>query len=104
MHALLYLLPGAIIGALITYALPFIIWIPKYLWEIYKGKTAPEGIWYSYHWTRKDQLPHVRFTRWRIRRNFRGQLSVRSWERDASPAYKRSNTAGKASLSVNGVF
>jgi hypothetical protein len=95
MHALFYLLPGAIIGAIITYALPFIIWIPRYLWQIYKGDTAPEGIWYSYHWTRKNHVPHIRFTRWKIRRNFRGQLSVRSWERPASPAYKRSEYSGK---------
>jgi hypothetical protein len=95
MQALLYLLPGAIIGAIISYALPFIIGIPRYFWQIYKGETAPEGIWYSYHWTRKDQLPHIRFSRWRIRRNFRGQFSVRSWERPASPAYKRSEYQGK---------
>jgi hypothetical protein len=95
MNGLLYLLPGAVIGAIVTYALPAVVGIPRYLWQIHKGETAAEGIWYSYHWTRKDHAPHTRFTRWKIKRNFRGQLCVRSWGSDASPAYKRSAFHGK---------
>jgi hypothetical protein len=95
MSGLFYLLPGAILGAIVGYALPVIVGVPRYLWQIRKGETSAEGIWYSYHWTRKEHAPHIRFTRWKIRRNFNGQLCVRTWGSDASPAYMRSTFHGK---------
>ena len=95
MNGLLYLLPGAVLGAMISYLLPGIIGLPKYIWQIHKGDTAAEGIWHSYHCTRKQGLAHIRRTRWKIKRNFRGQFTAKCWGNDASPLYKRSRLQGK---------
>lgn len=95
MNGLLYLLPGALLGAFLSYFIPAIIGLPKYIWQVYKGDTAAEGIWYSYHCTRKGGVAHIRQTRWKIKRNFRGEFAARCWADDASPRYKRSRIQGK---------
>jgi hypothetical protein len=95
MNGVLYLLPGALLGAVVSYFLPVIIGLPKYIWQIFKGEAAAEGTWYSYHSTRMNNATHLRRTRWMIKRNFRGQFTARCWGDNAGPLYKRTRIQGK---------
>lgn len=81
MNGLLYLLPGALLGAVASYLLPVIIGLPRYIWRFYVKDTAAEGNWYSYHCTRKDGAAHVRSTYWKIKKNLHGEFSARCYAR-----------------------
>lgn len=71
-----YLLIGGVIGAAIQHVFPYVIGFPRYLWLRHKYKRAAEGIWYSYHFTRKNQQVRTVSTKWKVERNYRGRLVV----------------------------
>jgi hypothetical protein len=79
MQEFTYLLIGGVVGAAIQYVFPYFVGFPRYVWLHRKYKRAAEGIWYSYHFTRKNHQVQTVSTRWRIRRNYRGKLSVKGW-------------------------
>jgi hypothetical protein len=95
MGQFLYLLLGDAIGAIMSYSLPFLVGAPRYVWLSRKQRQVVEGVWHSYHYTRKSSKPELLHTRWIIRRTLRGQLLVSCWGDDSAPSYKRTSIQGR---------
>lgn len=87
MATLIYLLPGAALGAIISYVLPFLVGMPPYLIRVLQHQHIIEGKWYSYHYTKQSNRVILRRLRWNIRRDIRGTFTVTCWD-DIGKAHK----------------
>lgn len=92
MKELAYILPGAALGAILSYIVPFIVTTPRYVAQTFRDKTVVEGVWHSYHATLKSYSPEIRHHRWLIKRSVRGNFSLKCWDETAAPAYRRTAT------------
>lgn len=82
MAKLIYLVPGAILGAIISYILRSIGGGFQYVIWMLRHKRPAEGIWYSYHCTRQSHQPGVRQMRWSMRQNLRVYYTAICWGDD----------------------
>jgi uncharacterized membrane protein (Fun14 family) len=67
---------GSIVGAIIGYALPYIIKVFYYIVNLPFRKELLEGTWHAYHFTRKQATTLLRYEKWRIRRNILNKLII----------------------------
>jgi len=95
MASLFYLLPGAILGAFLSYIFPFIVGGFKYLIRILRHQRVIEGDWYSYHYTKLLHQPMVRQLRWTIKQDFRGHFTAVCRGDDADAIGGRVSTVQK---------
>jgi hypothetical protein len=95
MASLFYLLPGAIIGAILSYILPLIVGAVRHFIRIFRHQRTAEGQWYSYHYTRRLHEPKIRQMQWRIKEDFRGHFAVicQGGALDRAPSARQKGTA-----------
>lgn len=65
-----------IAGAILGYALPYIIKFIQFIWSFVSRKELLEGDWHVYHFTREQGKTFTRYEKWMIKRNFLNQLIV----------------------------
>lgn len=94
MTNLIYLLPGAILGAVLSYILPFIVGVVPYLVRVRQHQHIIEGKWYSYHYTSQSNQPKVRKLRWSVRQDVRGSFTAVCWD-DLDPSHKHPPNYGR---------
>lgn len=94
MATLLYLLPGALLGAVLSYILPFIVEGLPYLMRASHEQRVIEGEWYSFHYTKQSDQPKIRKMRWSIRRHIRGGYTASCWD-DTDSTHKDPINYGK---------
>jgi hypothetical protein len=79
MNRIIYLVPGAVLGVLVSFFLQSIARGFLYLvWRL-RHKRPVEGKWYSYHYTKKSHQPRVRQMRWGMKQNLRGYYTATCW-------------------------
>ena len=99
MTTLIYLLPGAAIGAIMSYILPFLVDMPPYLIRFLQHQHIIEGKWYSYHYTKQSNKPMLRKLCWNIRRDIRGTFTIVCWD-DTGKASKPHPSYGRGKAFV----
>jgi len=100
MASLFYLLPGAVLGAFLSYIFPFIVGGFQYLIRTLRREHVVEGKWYSYHYTKLSHQPRVRQLRWSMKQDLRGHFTVVCRGDDVDATRGRVSTTQKGTATL----
>ena len=100
MANLFYLLPGAALGAILSYIIPFLVGAFRSLVRVVRHQRTLEGDWFSYHYTKQSHQPRVRQMRWKIKQDFRGHFTTICRGEDIDPARSRPPTKQRGTATL----